>query len=348
MEETQLMQLAFEEAAKGGSTWTNPKVGALIVKNGQILAQGHHEKFGGPHAEINMLNNLDNIKQAQGADMYVTLEPCSHFGKTPPCVQKVVEVGIKRVFIGEQDPNPIVSGNGIQYLKDHHVAVKVFNIQSKINEAYNFYYQNKRPLVTLKYAMTLDGKINQNQGQRSIISGKEAYRDSQKLRMNNQAILVGENTLKIDDPQLTVRLNKLDFPPLRVIVVRNADNIEPSMKLFQTSEPIYLLSEKETNKTFPDNVVVEVDHNWTPAKIVDFLATKNIESLLVEGGSSIQADFTDYDLVDKIVTYVNPTVFGGNSLPAISGHRQAKNLAFEHLKVTQLGNDLKLVARRKR
>ena len=340
------MQIAFAEAAKGESTWTNPKVGALIVKDGQILAKGHHEKFGGPHAEINTLSHLKNISDAKGADMYVTLEPCSHFGKTPPCVQKLVEVGISRVFIGEVDPNPIVSGRGIKYLKDHGIEVTDMDCQSEINEAYNFYYQKKRPLVTLKYAMTMDGKINQKNGQRSIITGQTAYQDAQKLRSENQAILIGEHTLKVDDPQLTVRIKKMDFPPIRVVVVDSADEISTDMKIFQdTSSEIYLLSKQAATKQFPDQVHVEVG-DWTPKEIVKFLAEKNIESLLVEGGSHLQADFVAAKLLDKVVVYLAPKIFGGNALPAIATDSQAQAIALTETELTQLGSDLKVELRR--
>lgn len=158
------MKLAFIEARKGKNTWTNPQVGAVIVKDNQVLGQGHHETFGQNHAEINALNSLSDIAQAKGSTLYVTLEPCSHFGKTPPCVQKIVEVGIKKVVIGQIDPNPIVSGRGVEYLRDHGVEVEILELSSDLNSAYNFFYKNKRPLVTLKYAMTLDGKINRKKG----------------------------------------------------------------------------------------------------------------------------------------------------------------------------------------
>lgn len=341
------MNIAFEEAKKGVETWTNPQVGAVIVKEGKILAQGHHEKFGGPHAEINTLNNLDNIEQAKDAEMFVTLEPCSHFGKTPPCVQKVVEVGIKKVVIGQQDPNPIVSGNGIQYLQDHDVVVKALHTTGGINAAYNFYYQNKRPLVTIKYAMTLDGKINQDGQTRSIITGKKAYNDSQNVRAKNQAILIGENTLKVDDPQLTVRNQTMAFPPIRAVVVRDANKLTNDLKLFQDpASTVLIFSEQATDKQFSNNVEVLVAKNWTPEKIVAELAQRNIESVLVEGGSHLQADFVQANLVDQLIVYVAPKVFGGASLPAIFNQAHSQDQLFEKPQVQALGSDLKITARR--
>lgn len=342
------MQMAFEEAKLGKSTWTNPQVGALIIKDGKILAKGHHEKFGGPHAEVNTLNNLDDIKQAQGATMYVTLEPCSHFGKTPPCVQKVVEVGIKKVVIGMQDPNPIVSGNGIKYLREHNVAVELLDQTGDINQAYIFYYQHQRPLITIKYAMTLDGKINQKAGVRSIISGQESYQDSQKLRSENQAILIGERTLKIDDPMLTVRKQKLDFPPIRVVLVHDIDQLPEDLKIFQPSDSkVYFLSQKQTSRELPSNIEVQVDPKWNINKIIEFLRSLNIESLLIEGGSQTQADFIQQKLVDKLVVYLAPKIFGGNALSAVSSLAAASELDFQQPTVSVLGSDLKIETRRK-
>lgn len=341
------MDLAFFEAKQGVDTWTNPQVGAVIVKDGRILAQGHHEKFGGPHAEINTLNHLKKIADAKDATMYVTLEPCSHFGKTPPCVQKVVEVGIKKVVVGQKDPNPIVGGNGIKYLLDHDVDVEVLNQTGGINQAYNFYYQNNRPLVTLKYAMTLDGKINQSKDIRTLITGEKAYQDSQELRSRNQAILIGERTLKIDDPQLTVRFKKMNFPPFRIVVIRDVNTVSPDLQIFQDkSSKVFLLSQTESKQNFPDNVQVEVSDNWTPDNILEFLTKLNIESLLVEGGSQLQAAFVAADRVDQVVIYQAPKIFGGQSLPAIRADYPATEIDFLPPKVTELGADLKIELRR--
>lgn len=340
------MNIAFDEARKGKSTWTNPQVGAVIVKNGKILAQGHHEKFGGPHAEINTLNKLSSIDDALDADMYVTLEPCSHFGKTPPCVQRLVEVGIKRVYIGMQDPNPVVSGNGIKYLLDHGIAVKNLHEDGGINQAYIFYYQHQRPLITLKYAMTIDGKINQFEQKRSMITGKEAYQDSQKLRSDNQAILIGEHTLTIDNPKLTVRTEQMDFPPIRVVVVRDIDNLDSNLQIFKNSDSkVYFLTEKNTGRDLPGNITVKVGQ-WDVKAIVEFLSKENIESLLVEGGSFLQAACIKEKLIDNLVVYIAPKIFGGNSLPAVRADFESSEIDFEKPAITQLGPDIKLELRR--
>ncbi|HJF87879.1 MAG TPA: bifunctional diaminohydroxyphosphoribosylaminopyrimidine deaminase/5-amino-6-(5-phosphoribosylamino)uracil reductase RibD, partial [Companilactobacillus farciminis] len=248
------MKLAFEEAKKGINTWTNPQVGAVIVKNDQVLGQGHHATFGHEHAEINAFKSLKNINDAKNATLYVTLEPCSHFGKTPPCVQKIAELGVKKVVIGQIDPNPLVSGKGVKYLQEHGVEVEEQLISSELNRSYNYFYKNNRPLVTVKYAMTLDGKINKNDGQRSIVSNQATFEDSQQLRSQQQVILIGENTLKIDDPALTVRDRKMLFPPIRAVVVRDINQISLDLKIFQTDEPIWFFSETKNRRTLPENV----------------------------------------------------------------------------------------------
>ncbi|MFD1471626.1 bifunctional diaminohydroxyphosphoribosylaminopyrimidine deaminase/5-amino-6-(5-phosphoribosylamino)uracil reductase RibD [Companilactobacillus mishanensis] len=341
------MDLAFEEAKQGESTWTNPQVGAIIVKNNQVLAKGHHEKFGGPHAEVNTLNHLENIKDAEDSTMYVTLEPCSHFGKTPPCVQKVVEVGIKHVVIGMQDPNPIVSGNGIKYLQDHNVEVDVLNQTGGINEAYIFYYQNKRPLVTVKYAISLDGKINQSNHERTILTGKAAYLDSQNVRAANQAIMIGQHTLEIDDPYLTVRNQDLDFPPIRVVAVYDVNKLSQDLNIFKPSgAKLWILSRTESNRKLPDNIEVFVSDTWTPDKVVKLLAKNNIESLLVEGGSRIHADFVKEKLVDKIIIYQAPIILGGHGLPAVYADYPSSEIKFDKVQITQLGDDFKIESRR--
>ncbi|MDN6967345.1 bifunctional diaminohydroxyphosphoribosylaminopyrimidine deaminase/5-amino-6-(5-phosphoribosylamino)uracil reductase RibD [Oenococcus sp. UCMA 17063] len=342
------MDLAFLEAKKGhGNTWTNPQVGAVIVKNEQVLATGYHHRFGEPHAEIDALNNLADIKQAIGATMYVTLEPCSHYGKTPPCAKKIIEVGIKKVVIGQQDPNPLVSGKGINMLKAKNIDVTVLKQTSgDLNEFYNFFYQHHRPFVTLKYAMSLDGKINQAKKERTILTGQAAYLDSQHLRADRQAILIGENTLKIDNPALTVRKKQLEFPPIRILLVRNIEQLDFKLKVFNSDTPIWILTTLKSERKAPENVKLFFDDFWTPDRIINFLSAHGIQSLLVEGGSKIQAAFVKQKLVDQLVVYLSPKIIGGQGLPAVYGQGLSETLDFSKVKMVQLGNDLRISARR--
>ncbi len=339
------MKLALLEAQKGKDTWQNPQVGAVIVKNGQVLSKGHHETYGQAHAEVNALNNLLHLSDAQNATLYVTLEPCSHFGKTPPCVKRIVEVGIKKVVIGDVDPNPQVCGRGIKYLESHGIEVIDLRIHAQINQAYNFFHEFKRPLITVKYAMSLDGKINQTFGQRTIISNQTSFLDSQKLRSKNQAILVGENTFRIDDPQLTVRKTDLKFPPIRIVLIKDINTVNLGQRIFSSPEPIWFLSSTRPEQEFPKNVQIYTDQ-WSVEKIVEFLFKKGIQSLLVEGGSSIQADFVEANLIDKLIVYLAPK-FLGQGLPAINKNI-GKVMKFSKPEIVWLDNDLKLTAWRER
>lgn len=336
-------------AARNGitHTWTNPVVGAVIVKNNQLLATGYHHRFGEMHAEINALSHLQNIEDARDATMYVTLEPCSHYGKTPPCAKRLVEVGIKRVVIGQQDPNPQVSGHGIAILKAANIDVTVLNITDDLNVAYNFFYRHKRPLVTLKYAMSIDGKLNDGSGNRTLLTGKPAYHDSQNLRLHQQAILIGETTLAVDNPQLTVRETTPDFPPIRIVLVNRADDLDFSSALFQTTTPIWLLTRHSTvRQDWPAMVKVFVDAHWKPETIMEFLYQQGVQSLLVEGGAHIQATFSAADLADRLIVYVSPLLLGGNGLPAVSGSGRTQPLAYRVTATTALGKDTRFDLRR--
>ncbi|MFT8361077.1 bifunctional diaminohydroxyphosphoribosylaminopyrimidine deaminase/5-amino-6-(5-phosphoribosylamino)uracil reductase RibD [Liquorilactobacillus satsumensis] len=344
---TKFMQLALQNAQKGtGSTWTNPLVGAVIVKDQKVLATGYHHHFGGRHAEIDALKNLAKITDAQGATMYVTLEPCSHFGKTPPCARTLVKAGISRVVIGQRDPNPLVAGKGIAILAAAGIAVQILGQTGGLNAAYNFFYEQHRPLVTLKYAMSLDGKINANAGVRSILTGKKAYADSQLLRRSNQAILIGEHTFKVDDPLLTVRQTVPEFEPLRIILVNDADEIDLRARLFKAKAPILLLSRRQTQRKWPAGVEVHTKSDWKPKQILNLLADKGIQSLLVEGGSRIQADFIAADVVEHLVVYVAPVIYGGGGLPAVFGTSAHRLAQYQLVDRKQLAQDTRFELRR--
>lgn len=348
IEEQQLMTLALQAAVKGqGRTWQNPLVGAVIVKDGQVLATGYHHQFGQAHAEIDALNQLSNIGLARGATMVVTLEPCSHYGKTPPCARRLVEVGIVRVIIGQRDPNPLVSGKGIAILKAAGIDVTVLDTPEPFNDAYNFFYQHQRPLVTAKYAMSLDGKINGQARQRTILTGIAAYQDSQRLRAQQQAILVGEGTLLTDDPQLTVRTKLLPYPPVRIVLVNDADAIAPTHQLFKSAGPVWLLSRQASHKNWPDSVRVMIDAHWQPARIMRLLKDEGVQSLLVEGGSRVLAQFAAANLLDRMTVYLAPLVIGGTGLSAMLGTSLLTPTQWRITAVQPLAEDLRIDATRK-
>ena len=342
------MQMAVQEALKAqGMTWTNPLVGAVLVKDDQVLATGYHHQFGKEHAEVNTLSHLADPKQAQGATLYVTLEPCSHYGKQPPCCKKVAEAGIKKVVIGQVDPHQIVAGKGIKYLKSHGVQTEVIGGTENLNVAYNFFYQQGRPFVTLKYAMSIDGKINAAGKRRTLLTGDEAQLDVQKLRLQNQAILIGANTLRIDNPLLTVRIKNLPHPPIRIVLTKDANRLDFTSQIFKTRGQIWLLSETNLTQNVGENVCCYTASKWTPQKVIRLLAEHEIQSLLVEGGSNVQAQFIATDLVDEIVTYIAPLVLGGTALPAVYGQALTEINHYLLLDVKSLGQDVRIRVRRK-
>ena len=348
MQDKDYMQMAVQEALKAqGMTWTNPLVGAVLVKDDQVLATGYHHQFGKEHAEVNTLSHLADPKQAQGATLYVTLEPCSHYGKQPPCCKKVAEAGIKKVVIGQVDPHQIVAGKGIKYLKNHGVQTEVIGGTESLNVAYNFFYQQKRPFVTLKYAMSVDGKINAAGKRRTMLTGDAAQVDVQKLRLQNQAILIGANTLRIDNPLLTVRIKNLPHPPIRIVLTKDANQLDFTRQLFKARGQIWLLSETKLTQNVGENVCCYTASKWTPSKIVQLLAEHEIQSLLVEGGSNIQAQFVAADLVDEIVAYVAPIVLGGTALPAVFGQALTGISHYQLLDVKSLNQDVRIRVRRK-
>jgi diaminohydroxyphosphoribosylaminopyrimidine deaminase/5-amino-6-(5-phosphoribosylamino)uracil reductase len=205
MDKIKLMDFAFNLAEKGGhNTFPNPNVGALIYKNGKIIGKGYHKFFGDFHAEIHALNQAG--ENAKDAAMFVTLEPCSHFGKTPPCVDAIIKAGIKKVYIGMKDPNPLVSGKGIEILRQNNIEVEVGILETKAKRFYEEYskrFAKKDSYVVLKYAMTLDGKIATSTGDSKWISSEKSRNWVHKLRSKFDGILVGVNTIIRDNPDLT-------------------------------------------------------------------------------------------------------------------------------------------------
>ncbi len=341
------LAMAADQARLGqGHTWTNPVVGAVIVKHHQVLARGYHHRFGEPHAEIDALNHLADLDQARGATIYVTLEPCSHYGKTPPCADRLIQVGIQRVVIGQLDPNPLVAGRGVAKLKAAGVQVTVLGTTSALNRAYNFFYQHHRPFVTVKYAMSIDGKLNAAGPQRTYLTSQAAYHDSQALRATQQAILIGEHTVQQDDPQLTVRTQTVDFAPWRIVLMQDADQLAETAAILQTPTPVYLLVRQPSQRQWPDFVHVVVQPEWTPQQILDWLSTQGIQSLLIEGGSQVQATWLASGAVDQLITYLAPLTLGGTGLPVAQGVPGTVQRSWELVQTQALQPDIKLTYRR--
>jgi diaminohydroxyphosphoribosylaminopyrimidine deaminase / 5-amino-6-(5-phosphoribosylamino)uracil reductase len=321
------MEMALTLAKKGeGYTSPNPMVGAVVVKNGNIVGKGYHHFYGGPHAEVYALDDAGNM--ADGADIYVNLEPCSHYGKTPPCVLKIIQSGIKRVIIGMEDPNPLVSGRGIKMLQDEGIEVIVGVLEKKsrdLNEVFIKHMKSEFPFVKLKIAQTLDGFIATKNGDSKWITNEKSRLYGHKLRHGVDAILVGINTVLKDNPALTTRLPGNKGKDSIRIVLDTRLSISPEARIInQKSEAKTIIvtsndidTEKKEILMKKDNVeILSLDLNnkdLIPLKeLLKILHKREISSILVEGGSYVNSSFLKEGLVDKIYTFIAPCVLGGN------------------------------------
>ncbi|WP_129409452.1 bifunctional diaminohydroxyphosphoribosylaminopyrimidine deaminase/5-amino-6-(5-phosphoribosylamino)uracil reductase RibD [Marinitoga lauensis] len=310
------MKLAIKEAKKGiGKVNPNPLVGAIIVKNGKVVSKGHHEYYGGRHAEIVAIENAKrkNI-DIKGATMYVTLEPCSHYGKTPPCANRIVKEGFKKVYIGILDPNPLVNGKGKKILEDAGIIVKHGILEAEIkelNEVFITYITQKRPFIALKFAMTLDGFIATNNFDSKWISNSKAREFVHKLRNYYSAILIGANTLITDNPQLTCRIKK-GRNPIRVILDKDGVFEGKALKIFEEDGKNMIFTEKKI-KNIPQNV--EIINTSDIFEIINILYNKGIDSILVEGGANILSLFLKNNFVDKLHIFYSPKIIGNGLSP---------------------------------
>jgi diaminohydroxyphosphoribosylaminopyrimidine deaminase/5-amino-6-(5-phosphoribosylamino)uracil reductase len=305
-----------------GRTGPNPSVGAVVVKNGRIIGSGWHRGAGYPHAEKVAIDEAG--ADAGGADLYVTLEPCNFAGRTPPCTKAIISAGIKRIVAGTLDPNPKVAGKGVKELRDAGIEVTVGALQDecrRLVEGYAKYITTGLPWITVKYAMTLDGKIATKTGDSFWITGEAARVHAHELRWEHSAILVGAGTVKCDDPQLTVRLEGKDFSagPIRIVVSSNCD-LPPNAKVFSTPPATWVVTTEKAAEDKRDALrnagaeVVDVarkDERIDLRGMLRALGERGVTSVLVEGGSEISGGFLDAGLVDKIIAYIAPKVVGG-------------------------------------
>ena len=320
-QDRQYMKMALELAQKGmGFTAPNPMVGAVIVKNGRIIGQGYHRKYGGLHAEREALAAC--TEEPEGASIYVTLEPCCHYGKQPPCVNAILEAGIRRVIIGSSDPNPLVAGKGIRILKDHGIEVTENILKEecdKLNEAFFYYIQNKKPYVVMKYAMTMDGKIAAYTGESKWVTGEAARIHVQEQRLKYTGIMVGVGTVLADDPMLTCRLEN-SRNPVRIICDSHLRTPLTS-KIVRTAEtiPTILASSSKDQQKIKNYEEMGCQVLYVPEKnghidlnrLMELLGAAKIDSILLEGGGSLNWSALESGIVQKVQTYIAPKLFGG-------------------------------------
>jgi diaminohydroxyphosphoribosylaminopyrimidine deaminase/5-amino-6-(5-phosphoribosylamino)uracil reductase len=316
------MKRALKLAIKGkGHASPNPMVGALIVKEGKIIGEGYHKKFGENHAEINAINHAS--ESIEGATFYVTLEPCSHYGKTPPCAERIVDVKASRVVIGTTDPNPLVSGKGIEILENHGIKTKVGILQREcvaLNEKYFKFIKTRIPFVTLKYAQTIDGRIATSATHSQWISSGPSLKYAHKLRSHHDGILVGIGTVLKDDPDLTVRLVR-GRNPLRIVCDSNLQ-IPVNARILQNQKKAKTLvattprcsGEKLASL---EGMGIEVlvidkdgDNHVDLKKLLVELGKREISSVLVEGGSKIITSLVKEKLFDRMMIITAPKILG--------------------------------------
>ena len=320
-QDRQYMKMALELAQKGmGFTAPNPMVGAVIVKNGRIIGQGYHRKYGELHAEREALAVC--TEEPKGASIYVTLEPCCHYGKQPPCVNAILEAGIRRVIIGSSDPNPLVAGKGIRILKDHGIEVTENILKEecdKLNEAFFYYIQNKKPYVVMKYAMTMDGKIAAYTGESKWVTGEAARIHVQEQRLKYTGIMVGVGTVLADDPMLTCRLEN-SRNPVRIICDSHLRTPLTS-KIVRTAVtiPTIIASSSKDQQKIKNYEELGCQVLYVPEKnghidlnrLMELLGAAKIDSILLEGGGSLNWSALECGIVQKVQTYIAPKLFGG-------------------------------------
>ncbi len=353
------MKRALQLARKGlGKTSPNPMVGAIIVKDNQIIGKGYHHYYGGRHAEINAIQNAR--ENADRATLYVTLEPCCYHGKTPPCVDAIIHNNIRRVVIGTLDPNPLVNGKSVEILKQQGIEIRVGVLEEEcryLNEAHFKHMSTGIPLVTLKFAQTLDGRIATVTGKSRWISSEKFQRLVHKLRAINDAIMVGIDTVLADDPQLTVRLVK-GRNPTRVILdsrlrisadAKEVGNKEIAPTIIATTTRADEKKLSSLREMGIEALVIQEDESGEVdlRHLLSILGERGISSVLVEGGAGVITSLLRQNLVDKMVIAVAPKLMG-KGIEAVGELNirevnQALKLSFS--KIYRMGEDLVIEAR---
>ncbi len=359
------MRLALELAKRGtGHTAPNPLVGAVIVKDGRIIGEGWHERYGEPHAERNALKNCREVRHEspKGATMYVTLEPCCHYGKQPPCVDAVLEAEIARVVIGCGDPNPLVAGKGTAILREHGLEVCEGVLEDEcaaLNKIFFHYIRTGTPYVTLKYAMTLDGKIAAHTGAAKWITGETARHHVHEQRALTTAIMVGIGTVLADDPLLTCRLpeNPTAKNPTRIICDTNL-RTPLNSQIVRTASEIPTIIATCTHDAERHAPYIQAGCRIIEAPqqnghldlkaLLQILGKNGIDSLILEGGSQLNWSALQAGLVQRVQAYIAPKLLGGETAPTPIGGSgfatPAEGVQLKNCAITRLGEDFLLEA----
>lgn len=358
--DARFMRRALDLAERArGRTSPNPMVGAVVVAGDDVVGEGYHRAAGQPHAEVEALNAAG--ERSRGATLYVTLEPCTHHGRTPPCAPRVIESGVARVVVAIEDPNPLVGGRGLAALTAAGIALTpgvLAEDAARQNRVFRHSIRMRRPLVTLKGAITLDGKIADGEGESRWITGEAARHHAHRLRAESDAIVVGVETVLRDDPQLTVRLGE-PWPrePWRVVLDSRA-RMPLSARIIAAGSPARALvavgrkASAEGVRALEARGVTVVpcpgeDDRVDPVALLAELHAREVRAVLVEGGGEVHASFLAAGLVDRVALFVAPALLGGRTAPSVvggSGRALKERVRLGPLTVTRLGDDLLIEA----
>lgn len=352
------MNMALDLAMSGiGYTSPNPCVGAVVVKDEQVIGTGAHLRAGLEHAEVIALNIAG--KNAIGATLYVTLEPCNHHGRTPPCTEAIIKSGVKRVVIATLDPNPLVSGGGVKQLEHAGIKVEIGLLQdeaTRLNKIFFHYITTNTPYITLKCGMSLDAKLATQYFESKWITNAKSRLDAHSYRHTHDAILVGVNTVLADNPALTYRgAAKLvkDKNPIRIVLDTHLRTPLDAHIVTDKSSQTYIvvgcdISKEQIARYHMVQIIQMPDKHIDLSKLMHILSKLKISSVLVEGGYTVLTSFLELGLFNQIVTYIAPMLIGGKSAPSLfmgDGYaarlNDALKLEYEH--VQMIDNDLKLV-----
>lgn len=347
------------ELAKQGAGWVspNPMVGCVIVKDGEVIAEGWHAKFGGPHAEAAALAIAG--EHAKGATLYVNLEPCSHFGKTPPCADAIIRHQLAKVVVAMEDPNPKVAGRGIQRIREAGIAVEVGLMETEakaLNRSFLHYINHGTPYCVMKTAVTMDGKTSTATGDSQWITGEEARREVHRMRHELDAILVGTGTARADNPRLTARVDGKVSQPIRVVLDKEGVLPRSHHVLADgASKTIWAVGSTAADENlmlppFVEQLVVkEADGHIDLKDLFEKLGERGIASVLLESGGGLNAAMLEAGLVQEVVLFMAPKIVGGQKAKtAVEGTGipvLADCLNLEFTEILQVGHDLMIRGR---
>ena len=343
-----------------GTTYPNPPVGAVIVKNGIILSRGWTQSKGVPHAEIHAINQIKNKKNIRGASLYCTLEPCSHEGKTPPCVDKIIELKFSKVTISQVDKNPLVNNNSVKKLRSAGIDVVIKNFGDKAKELNNIFFnsiRDRKPFITLKIASTADGKIATNLYESKWITNSTSRMVGHKLRSLNECMIVGTTTIKNDNPRLDCRLDGLSNRSPDVFILDRKLDLKKNLKIFiNKKRKIYIFHSSKICKAFSKSkninyIKIREENNLLDIKtIIQKISNLGYMRILVEGGAKLSASLMNENLIDEIAWFRASKIMGNKGINAISNLDidSIENLKkFKLISVKSIDNDQLSIYRKK-